>query len=46
VSSGRTVDARGNVTGGRLRPYVEWAGGEEIAAAMAEQNRASMETMF
>jgi hypothetical protein len=31
---------------GKLRPFVEWAGGMHLQAAIDHQNRAAMESMF
>jgi fatty acid-binding protein DegV len=47
VVSGRIVGEGGKlVASGRLRPFVEWAGGEYVAAARAAENAAQMEAMF
>lgn len=31
---------------GKLRPFIEWAGGAHLQAAIARQERAAMEAMF
>ena len=50
VETGREVNGKGRVSYRRLRPYVEWAGGEVLAdalnAAERERAHAQAEGMF
>ncbi len=36
----------GRMVPGKLRPFIEWAGGAHLQAAVNQANRAAMEAMF